>query len=162
MRKCKTILAFGANAKLLNFAYKMKTASHKCGINMVTWSFLPFAVSVILNLSIICHLEVDVNKITRVGQVGLNYDFIVAVLLIPNSSLMNVVVCVDIGDGQLEVVGLENSLYVGQIIAGVRAHGLRLAQCSSITIRWVCGQRISKCHANAIFALDNLVSTVFW
>ena len=41
----------------------------------------------------------------------------------------------DIGDGQLEVVGLENSLYVGQIIAGVRAHGLRLAQCASITIR---------------------------
>ncbi|XP_015749284.1 PREDICTED: diacylglycerol kinase gamma-like, partial [Acropora digitifera] len=41
----------------------------------------------------------------------------------------------DIGDGQLEVVGLENSLYVGQIIAGVRAHGLRLAQGASITIR---------------------------
>ncbi|XP_068670745.1 diacylglycerol kinase beta-like isoform X2 [Montipora foliosa] len=41
----------------------------------------------------------------------------------------------DIGDGQLEVVGLENSLYVGQIIAGVRTHGLRLAQGSSITIR---------------------------
>ncbi|KAM7434252.1 hypothetical protein ABFA07_015603 [Porites harrisoni] len=41
----------------------------------------------------------------------------------------------DIGDGQLEVVGLKNSLDVGQIIAGVRAHGLRLAQCSSITIR---------------------------
>lgn len=41
----------------------------------------------------------------------------------------------DIGDGQLEVVGLENSLYVGQIIAGVRTHGLRLAQGSAITIR---------------------------
>ena len=46
-----------------------------------------------------------------------------------------IVVCLDIGDGQLEVVGLENSLYVGQIIAGVRAHGLRLAQGSAITIR---------------------------
>ncbi|EDO42510.1 predicted protein [Nematostella vectensis] len=41
----------------------------------------------------------------------------------------------DIGDGQLEVVGLESSLYVGQIIAGVRTHGLRLAQCSSIEIK---------------------------
>ena len=30
----------------------MKTASNKCWINMVTWSFLPFDVSVILNLSI--------------------------------------------------------------------------------------------------------------
>ena len=42
-----------------------------------------------------------------------------------------------IGDGQLEVVGLENTLFVSQIIVGVRAHGLRLAQCSSIVIRWV-------------------------
>lgn len=50
---------------------------------------------------------------------------------------MIIVVCLDIGDGQLEVVGLENSLYVGQIIAGVRTHGLRLAQGSAITIRWV-------------------------
>ncbi|XP_031560533.1 diacylglycerol kinase beta-like isoform X1 [Actinia tenebrosa] len=41
----------------------------------------------------------------------------------------------DIGDGKLEVVGLENTLYVAQIIGGVRAHGLRLAQCSSIEIR---------------------------
>lgn len=43
--------------------------------------------------------------------------------------------CLDIGDGQLEVVGLENTLFVSQIIVGVRAHGLRLAQCSSIEIR---------------------------
>lgn len=48
-----------------------------------------------------------------------------------------VFLCLDIGDGQLEVVGLENSLFVGQIIAGVRGHALRLAQCSSITIRLV-------------------------
>ena len=41
----------------------------------------------------------------------------------------------DLGDRKMEVVGLENSLYVGQIIAGVRQHGLRLAQCSNITIK---------------------------
>ena len=46
------ILAFGANAKLLNFTEKLKTASGTCRINMVTWSFLPFAVNVILNLCI--------------------------------------------------------------------------------------------------------------
>ena len=52
-----------------------------------------------------------------------------------SASLIVVMSCSDIGDGQLEVVGLKNSFDVGQIIAGVRAHGLRLAQCSSITIR---------------------------
>jgi len=41
----------------------------------------------------------------------------------------------DMGDHKLEVVGVENILYVGQIIAGVRQHGLRIAQCSSLTIR---------------------------
>jgi len=41
------------------------------------------------------------------------------------------------GDRKLEVVGLENSLYVGQIIAGVRQHGCRLAQCSEVIIRYV-------------------------
>ena len=41
----------------------------------------------------------------------------------------------DMGDHKLEVVGVENSLYVGQIIAGVRQHGLRIAQCSSITLK---------------------------
>ena len=40
------------------------------------------------------------------------------------------------GDRKMEVVGLENSLYVGQIIAGVRQHGLRLAQCSTVVIRY--------------------------
>ena len=39
------------------------------------------------------------------------------------------------GDGKVEVVGLENSLYVGQIIAGVRQHGIRLAQCSTVELR---------------------------
>ena len=37
--------------KLLKFTEKLKTASDKIRINMVTWSFLPFAVNVILNLS---------------------------------------------------------------------------------------------------------------
>jgi len=41
----------------------------------------------------------------------------------------------DIGDRLIEVIGLESVLYVGQIIAGVRQHGLRLAQCSTLTIR---------------------------
>ena len=50
-------------------------------------------------------------------------------------SLFNL--CSDIGDEKLEVVGLENTLFVSQIIVGVRAHGLRLAQCSSVVIRWV-------------------------
>lgn len=43
-------------------------------------------------------------------------------------------IILDIGDGLIEVVGFENALYVGQIIAGVRAHALRIAQCSNITI----------------------------
>ena len=47
----QSILAFHAKAKLLNFTEKLKTASGKCGVNMVTSSFLPFAVNVILNLS---------------------------------------------------------------------------------------------------------------
>ena len=49
------ILAFDANAKLLNFTEKLNTARGKCRINLITWSFLPFAVlkvKVILNLSI--------------------------------------------------------------------------------------------------------------
>ena len=51
LEKCKIILTFHANAKLLNFTEKLKTASGKCRISMRTWSFLPFAVNVILNLS---------------------------------------------------------------------------------------------------------------
>ena len=33
-----------ASATLLNFTVKLKSTSGKCRINMVTWSFLPFAV----------------------------------------------------------------------------------------------------------------------
>ena len=43
-KKYKIILAFDANAKLLNFSEKLKTASGKYCVNMVTRSFLPFAV----------------------------------------------------------------------------------------------------------------------
>ena len=49
-RAYKIILTFDAIAKLLNFTEKLKTASGKYRINMVTWSFLPFALNVILNL----------------------------------------------------------------------------------------------------------------
>ena len=49
---CKIILTFDANAKLFNFTEKLKTANDKYRVNMVTCSFLPFAVNVILNLSI--------------------------------------------------------------------------------------------------------------
>ena len=42
-----------ANAKQLDYTGKLKTASGKRRINMVTWSFRPFAVKVILNLSIV-------------------------------------------------------------------------------------------------------------
>ena len=48
----KIILAFGANAKLLDLTEKLKTESGKYRINMVTWLYLTFVVNVILNLSI--------------------------------------------------------------------------------------------------------------
>ena len=51
MFSCRIILTFGANAKLLNFTEKLKTASDKCRMNIVAWSSLPFAVNVILNPS---------------------------------------------------------------------------------------------------------------
>lgn len=41
----------------------------------------------------------------------------------------------DIGDGLIEVIGLENCLHMGQVRTGLRASGRRLAQCSSITIK---------------------------
>jgi len=40
----------------------------------------------------------------------------------------------DVGDGQIEVVGLENSIHVAQITAGMQS-GRRLAQCSNVVIR---------------------------
>ena len=47
----KIILTFDANAKLLNFSARLKKASGKYEINMVTWLSMPFAV---------CHLPVNV------------------------------------------------------------------------------------------------------
>ncbi|CAG2175274.1 unnamed protein product, partial [Oppiella nova] len=41
----------------------------------------------------------------------------------------------DIGDKFIEVIGVENCMHVGQVKAGLRASGRRLAQCSSVVIR---------------------------
>lgn len=41
----------------------------------------------------------------------------------------------DIGDGLIEVIGLENCLHMGQVRTGLRASGRRLAQCSSVLIK---------------------------
>ncbi|XP_042144552.1 diacylglycerol kinase beta isoform X2 [Ixodes scapularis] len=41
----------------------------------------------------------------------------------------------DIGDRMIEVIGLESSMHMGQVKAGLRASGRRLAQCTSVVIR---------------------------
>lgn len=41
----------------------------------------------------------------------------------------------DIGDKLIEVIGLENCMHVGQVKAGLRASGRRLAQCNSVVIK---------------------------
>ena len=51
MRIVQTNLAFHASANLLYFTEKLKTVSGKYRVNMVKWSFLSFAVKVILYLS---------------------------------------------------------------------------------------------------------------
>lgn len=42
----------------------------------------------------------------------------------------------DVGDHLIEVVGLMNSIHVAQVKGGIQA-GRRLAQCSSVVIRYV-------------------------
>ena len=69
-------------------------------------------------------------RITRRSSLALKIK-----LLPPSKHLSMISLIADIGDRGIEVIGLENVLYVGQIIAGVRQHGLRLAQCSSLTIK---------------------------
>ncbi|XP_059139458.1 diacylglycerol kinase beta-like [Physella acuta] len=41
----------------------------------------------------------------------------------------------NVGDSMIEVVGLENIFHVGQVYAGLRSSGKRLAQCSQVVIR---------------------------
>ncbi|UXI18078.1 cAMP-specific 3' 5'-cyclic phosphodiesterase isoform I isoform X11 [Sarcoptes scabiei] len=41
----------------------------------------------------------------------------------------------DIGDRIIEVIGLENCMHMGQVRAGLRASGRRLAQCTSVVMR---------------------------
>lgn len=41
----------------------------------------------------------------------------------------------DIGDKQIEVVGLDNTMHAAQVRVGLRNSGRRLAQCSQVVIR---------------------------
>lgn len=45
-----------------------------------------------------------------------------------------VVVIIDLGDGKLEVVGLESCIHLAQVKSGMQ-RGKRLCQCSKVTIR---------------------------
>ena len=51
MRIVQNSSDFDSNTKLLNIFEKLKTASGKYRVNMVTWSIRPFAVNATLNLS---------------------------------------------------------------------------------------------------------------
>ena len=71
MRKMQNSLAFDANTKL-HSSLAVLTFSAKLATNMVTWSFLPFPVNVIQNLSVVvmppitpCNLQ---SSATQLGK----------------------------------------------------------------------------------------------
>ena len=69
------------------------------------------------------------------GPWASGYDFWIAT---PLRHLLHGFPCLaDVGDKMIEVVGLENSMHAAQVYAGLRASGKRLAQCSTVVIRWV-------------------------
>ena len=65
-------MTFDANAKLLNFSEKLKTASGKYRVNVVTWSFLPsaFHVYAMLNLSIVCKIRPVITTLCMIEVFG--------------------------------------------------------------------------------------------
>lgn len=97
----------------------------------------------ITEVSVHCHKHCQVNHYININI----YSLILLLISGSNSSLSgygesltninkdlaNAVQ--DIGDRIIEVIGLENCMHMGQVKAGLRASGRRLAQCSSVVIR---------------------------